>query len=143
MSPAAIASLSLRDLLHHFGLLAGAFQHFGVLIFGALALAIRKYVQRVRESRAAMWPSADGMVQTATVKKEQFGSWVEISYRYYAQQEYRYAKYRRHFARKAAAEAFAAAIRGRSIQVRFREDKPGESVVLEQDLQMTGVLQVG
>jgi hypothetical protein len=141
---AALTSVPFwRDLLHHFGILAGAFQHFGVLIFGAIALMIRKYVQRVRENRAAMWPSADGLVQTATVKKEQFGSWVEISYRYYAQQEYRYGKYRRHFARKAAAEAFAEAIRGRSIQVRFREDKPSESVVLEQDLQMTGVLQLG
>jgi hypothetical protein len=83
------------------------------------------------------------MVQTATLKKEQFGSWVEVSYRYYAQQEYRYGKYRRHFARKAAAEAFAAAIRGRSMQVRFRDDKPNESVVLEQDLRMTGILQMG
>lgn len=135
-------SQSLRDLLHHLGILAAAFQHFGVLVAGGIALAIRKYVQRLRENRAAMWPSADGVVQTANVKKEQFGSWVEVSYRYYAQQEYRYGKYRRHFARKAAAEAFAEAIRGRSIQVRFRDDQPGESVVLEQDLRMIGVLQV-
>jgi hypothetical protein len=143
MSTVLAAIPSLRELLHHLGILTGMFQHFGVLIFGAVGLMIRKYVQRLRENRAAMWPSADGMVQTATVKKEQFGSWVEVSYRYYAQQEYRYGKYRRHFARKGAAEAFAGAIRGRSIQVRFRDDKPGESVVLEQDLQMIGVLQVG
>lgn len=137
------AAPSIKELLHHLVTLTATFQHFGVLIAGAGAVVIRKYVQRVRENRAAMWPSADGTVQTAKVKKEQFGSWVEVSYRYYAQQEYRYGKYRRHFARKGAAEAFAEAIRGRSIQVRFRDDKPGESVVLEQDLQMIGVLETG
>jgi hypothetical protein len=90
-----------------------------------------------------MWPSADGQVQTATIKKQQQGCWVEVSYRSYAQQEYHYGKYRRHFARKAAAEAFAEAIRGRNVQVRYRDDKPSESILLEQDLQMTGVLQMG
>ncbi len=133
----------MKDLWHHLGPLVGFVQHFFALIIGAAVLAVRKYMQRVRENQAAMWPSADGQVQTATLKKQQLGTWVEISYRYYAQQEYRFGKYRRHFSRKAAAEAFAEAIRGRSIQVRFRDDKPSESVVLEQDLQMTGVLQVG
>jgi hypothetical protein len=133
----------MHDLWHHLAPLAGAFHSFIALILGAFIVAVRKYMQRVRENQAAMWPSADGQVQTATVKKSQYGSWVEVSYRYYARQEYRYGKYRRHFARKAAAQAFADAIRGRSFQVRFRDDNPNESVVLEQDLQMTGVLQTG
>lgn len=133
----------MKDLWHHLAPLAGTFHYFIAAIAGAAVVAIRKYVQRIRENRAAMWPSADGQVQTATVKKSQYGCWVEVSYRYYAQQEYRYGKYRRHFARKAAAQAFADAIRGRSLQVRFRDDKPSESILLEQDLQMTGVLQTG
>jgi hypothetical protein len=133
----------MKDLWHHLAPLVGTFHYFIAFVLGALVVAIRKYLQRVRENQAAMWPSADGVVQTATVKKSQYGTWVEVSYRYYAQQDYRYGKYRRHFARKATAEAFAGAIRGRSLQVRFREDKPGESVVLEQDLQMTGLLQTG
>ncbi len=134
---------TLKDLWHHLAPLAGSFHYPLVLIIGAVVVAGRKYLQRIREGRAAMWPSADGQVQTATVKKEQYGCWVEVSYRYYAQQEYRYGKYRRHFSGKKAADAFAEAIRGRSIQVRFREDKPGESILLEQDLQMIGVLQMG
>lgn len=129
--------------LRHFGALTAFLQHFFPIVIGAVALAVNKYIQRIRENRAAMWPSADGVVQTATVKKTQYGVWVEVAYRYYALQEYRYGKYRRHFARKPAAEAFAEAIRGRSIQVRFRDDKPSESIVLDQDLQMIGVLQVG
>jgi len=133
----------MHDLWHHLAPFVGAFHSFVALIIGAVIVAVRKYAQRLRENRAAMWPSADGQVQTATVKKSQYGSWVEVSYRYYARQEYRYGKYRRHFARKATAQAFADAIRGRSLQVRFREDNPNESVVLEQDLQMTGVLQMG
>jgi hypothetical protein len=133
----------MKDLWHHLAPFAGTFHYFIAAIIGAAAVAIRNYVQRLRENRAAMWPGADGQVQTAIVKKSQYGSWVEVSYRYYAQQEYRYGKYRRHFARKAAAEAFAAAIRGRSVQVRYRDDKPSESVLLERDLQMTGLLQTG
>ena len=133
----------MKDFWHHLLPLAGTFHYFIAAVIGAGAVAIRKYVQRIRENRAAMWPSADGLVQTAIVKKSQYGSWVDVSYRYYAQQEYRYGKYRRHFARKAAADSFAEAIRGRSVQVRYREDKPGESVLLERDLQMTGILQMG
>jgi uncharacterized protein DUF3592 len=133
----------MKDLWHHLAPLAGSFHYFFAFIIGAAAVAVRKYAQRIRENRAAMWPSADGQVQTATVKKQQQGCWVEVAYRYYAQQEYRYGTYRRHFARKTAAEAFAEAIRGRNVQVRYRDDKPSESILLEQDLQMTGVLQTG
>lgn len=133
----------MRDFWHHLAPFAGTFHYFIAFIVGAIVVAARKYMQRVRENQAAMWPSADGEVQTATVKTSQYGSWVAVAYRYYAQQEYRYGKYRRHFARKATASAFADAIRGRNIQVRFREDNPNESIVLEQDLQMTGVLQTG
>lgn len=133
----------MKDLWHHLAPFAGAFHSFIAFILGAAVVAFRKYMQRVRENQAAMWPSADGQVQTAKVKRSQYGSWVEVAYRYYARQEYRYGKYRHHFARKAAAQAFADAIRGRSIQVRYREDNPNESVVLKQDLQMTGVLQTG
>jgi hypothetical protein len=132
----------MKDLWHHLAPLIGSLHYFIALAIGAVVVAVRKYLQRLRENQAAMWPSADGQVQTATVKASQYGSWVEVAYRYYARQEYHYGKYRRHFARKKAAQSFADAIRGRSIQVRFSEDKPAESVVLEQDLQMTGVLQM-
>jgi len=139
----ANAIAPMTDFWHHLAPFAGAFHSLIAIIVGAIIVGVRKYLQRVRENHAAMWPSADGQVQTATVKRSQYGSWVEVAYRYYARQEHRYGKYRRHFARKAAAQAFADAIRGRSIQVRYREDNPNESVVLEQDLQMTGVLQTG
>ncbi|HEX3985770.1 MAG TPA: DUF3592 domain-containing protein [Acidobacteriaceae bacterium] len=133
----------MKDLLHHLAPFAGAFHSLIAVAAGGGVVFLRNWWQRVRERRAAMWPSATGEVQTARVKKSQRGCWVEVGYRYYARGEYRYGKYRRHFRRKAAAEAFAGVIRGRTIQVRFQEDNPGESVLLEQDLQMTGVLQMG
>jgi hypothetical protein len=40
-------------------------------------------------------------VVQATTVGTQNGSWVEAQYRYYALQEYRYSKYRRHFWKKA------------------------------------------
>jgi hypothetical protein len=136
-------SFSWKELLHHLWRLSGAFHSMFAFVIGGVAIAIRQFWQRVRQNRAAAWPSADGQVQTATVKKQQGGCWVDISYRYYARQDYHYGKYRRYFRRKADAEAFAEAIRGRSVQVRYRDDNPADSVLLEQDLQMTGVLQVG
>ncbi len=133
----------MKDLLHHLAPLAGAFHSLIAVVAGAAVVLVRTWWQRMRENRAAMWPSATGEVQSAVAKKSQHGCWVEVGYRYYARGEYRFGKYRRHFPRKAAAEAFAEAIRGRTIQVRFQEDKPGDSVLLEQDLQMTGILQMG
>ncbi|HZZ37694.1 MAG TPA: DUF3592 domain-containing protein [Acidobacteriaceae bacterium] len=133
----------MKDLLHHLAPFAGAFHSLIAVAAGGAVVLFRNWWQRVRENRAAMWPSAAGEVLSAEVKRSQHGCWVQVSYRYFARGEYRQGRYRRAFRRKAAAQAFADAIRGRSIQVRFQEDKPGESVLLEQDLQMTGVLQMG
>jgi Protein of unknown function (DUF3592) len=117
------------------------FQHFFYIGAGAIAIAFRRYWQKIRENRAAGWPSADGVIQSATVRTHN-GSWVEVTYRYYALQEYRYGKYRRHFRQKAQAEQFADTIRGRSLQVRYREDNPDVSAIMERDLELAGVLQM-
>jgi hypothetical protein len=131
----------MKHALNYWHLFGPFFHSFAALAIGALAVGVRKWWQRVRENRAAMWPSADGEVQAATVK-QQHGSWVVVRYCYYALQEYRYGQYRRHFARKAAAKEFAAAIQGRHLQVRYREDDPNVSVIVESDLRMTGALSV-
>ena len=133
----------MKDLWHHLAPFAAAFHSLIAVAAGAAVVLVRNWWQRLREGRAAMWPSATGEVQSVDLKKAQPGYWAIVSYRYYAQQEYRYGKYRRHFRNKAAAQAFADALRGRTLQVRFRSEKPQESVLLEQDLQMTGVLQMG
>lgn len=133
----------MKDLLRHLAPFAGAFHPLIAVAAGATLVLMRQWWQRVRESRAAMWPSAPGEVQAVEIRKSQHGCWALVTYRYYARGEYRYGKYRRPFRRRAAAEAFAQGLRGRSIQVRFQEDKPGESILLDQDLQMTGMAQMG
>ncbi len=109
------------------------------VVVGALAPRVRRFWQRVREARAVSWPSADAVVQSATVRPPK-GELVEVSYRYYALAEYRYGKYQRHFRKKADAEAFAESVRGLSLPVRYRADNPNESVMVERDLQMAGLV---
>jgi hypothetical protein len=127
---------SWHDILR----LLGPFQHFFYIAAGAIAVAGHRYWQKIRENRATGWPSADGVIQAATVKAHN-GYWVEVQYRYYALQEYRYGKYRRHFRKKAQAEQFAESIRGRTVQIRYREDNPDVSVLMEREMELAGALQ--
>lgn len=122
----------------HLGSLYSLFHSFLPLLIGGGGVA---GVQKLRQRRAAGWPSADGEVQHANVEKKN-GYVVTLEYRYYARSQYHNGKYTRHFRRKQQAEQFADALHGRHIQVRYREDKPEISVVLEHDLRTTGVLQV-
>ncbi len=95
-------------------------------ILGAVFLAFRKWRQRLREGRAASWPSTDATVLSASVKANN-GFWVQIEYRYFARNEYRYGKSLRHFRQNAAAAEFAAAVRKLQVPVHFREDDPNVS----------------
>src|SRR5271154_2538862 len=132
--------MPVPHIWHEFFRYIAPFQHLFYFAFGGVAIALRRYWQKIRENRAAGWPSANGVVQTTTVRTQNC-SWVEVQYRFYAVQEYRYGKYRRHFRKKAQAEEFAEAIRGRSLQVRYREDNPNVSVIMERELELAGILQ--
>ncbi len=123
----------IYSLLHGF---------FPVLVGGGGALGGQTLWQKLRQRRAAGWPSADGEVQSANIRRKN-GYTVLVQYRYYAQSQYHYGKYSRHFRRKQQAELFAENLRGRHIQVRYQQDKPGVSTVLDDDLRMTGALQIG
>ena len=109
------------------------------VVIGAVAPLVRHARQRVQESRAASWPAADAVVQSASVKQPG-GQVVEIGYRYYALAEYRYGKYQRHFRKKSEAEEFAGAVRGLTLPVRYRPDNPAASIMVERDLQMAGLV---
>ena len=126
---------------HEFFRYLAPFQHFAYVGFGGIAILLRRYWQKIRENRATGWPSTDGVIQAATVRTAGHGSWVDVQYRYYALQEYRYGKYRHHFRKKADAENFAESIRGRTVQVRYREDDPNVSVIMERDFELAGALQ--
>lgn len=126
------------DWLRHLGSLYSLFHSFLPLLIGGGGVAT---AQKLRQRRAAGWPSADGEVQHANVEKRK-GYIVTLDYRYYARSQYRNGKYTRRFRRRQQAEQFADALHGRHIQVRYREDKPEVSVVLEDDLRTADALQV-
>lgn len=112
-----------------------------VPLVGAGLAVLQRFRQRMRENRAAAWPSSEAVVQSVDIQKRH-GNWVTIRYRYYARQEYRYGSYRRRFGKMAAAQSFADAARGRTFQVRFNESDPNTSVLMERDLQLGGLLQL-
>jgi Protein of unknown function (DUF3592) len=126
---------------HHLWQLIRPFEYLFSLGIGGGAVVFQRYWQKVKEGRATGWPSADAVVQSATIKSYK-GYYVEISYRYYVAQEYRYGKYRRHFRKKDQAEIFAESIRGRSLPVRYRQDNPSVSVLIERDLELAGAMQM-
>lgn len=107
-------------------------------IFGFGAVAFKTWQQRRRQQRAAMWASSDAIIQSVPLRP-QHGYWVEAEYRFYVRQEFHYGKYRRHFFRKASAEQFASAIQGRHVQVRYNEEDPEYSVLLDRDLEMAAM----
>ena len=125
---------------HHLLHWIGSFHPLVLALFGGASAAVHRWRQRLRENRAVSWPSAEGVIQAVTVTARH-GYWAEVSYRYYALQEYRYGKYKRHFRKKAAAEKFADSLRGRTVPIRFRDSDPTVSVVMERDLQLHGILQ--
>lgn len=125
--------------IHWWRLLAPFSHNLGYIIAAGTAAGAR-LLQKMRQSRAAAWPSADGEVQHAKVEKKH-GYTAVIEYRYYARSEYHDGKYTRHFRNRKHADQFADALQGRHIQVRYQEDKPAVSIVLDDDLRMTGALQ--
>jgi hypothetical protein len=124
-----------RHLLTDFNLFHSAWPY----LFGAVGG--QQVWQRMRQRRAAAWPSADGKVEWTKIESKN-GYMVVVEYRYYARSQFHEGKYIRHFRRKAQAQQFSDALYGRHIQVRYQEDKPEVSVVLEDDLRMTGALQL-
>ena len=70
---------------HEFWRYLAPFQHFFYIVAGLVVIASRRCWQKILETRAAGWPSADGVVQAAMVRTHN-GSWVEVEYRYYAMQ---------------------------------------------------------
>ncbi len=85
-------------------------------LLGTLGVAVRTWAQRRKEDRALTWPIADAVIQAVRVRPKD-GYWVKVEYRFFARDEYRYGKFRRHFRKKTKAEAFAAAVRNLSVRV--------------------------
>ncbi len=119
-----------HNLLHAFN---PPFDWIFAPLFGGVAIAVRKWKQRLREGRAANWPVTDATVLTTRIKPQN-GYWVEVDYRFFARDQYRYGTFRRHYRRKPQAEAFAAAVRTLQVPVHYQAEAPDVSVMVEREL---------
>jgi hypothetical protein len=124
----------------HWWRLLAPITHNLTFVYAAAGALTARIWQKLRQRRAAAWPSADGTVEWTKIESKH-GHTVVVEYRYYARSQYHEGKYLRHFRSKTSAQQFADALYGRHIQVRFQEDNPAISVILEDDLRMTGILQ--
>ena len=118
-------------LLAKFGLIPGFIAAFG----------IQKFRQKYRQRKAVEgWPATEATVQIGRVHQDgPRNYWAEITYSYFVS-EYRSGTYIRHFKTEDQAADFVREMKDRRIQVRYKESDPENSVILDRDLELIGLL---
>jgi len=120
----------MAKLLKAFGLIPGAVAAYGM----------KRMYQGWRQKKAMNgWPSTSARVLNGQVHKENRRYWVELTYSYYVE-EYRSGKYVRKFRREEEADDFVRQVSDRQVQIRYNQNKPDESVILDRDLEMIAAL---
>ncbi len=113
---------------------------FGIIPGAVAAFGIRRFWQKQRQKRAMDgWPTAEATIQFGQVHQEGRRHWAEITYSYFVG-EYRSGTYVRHFKTEDQAADFVRELKDRRIQVRYKESKPDDSVILDRDLELIGLL---
>jgi len=114
---------------------------FGLIPSFIAAFGIQKFRQKQRQKKAMDgWPTTEATVQLGRVQKEGLRNyWAEITYSYHVG-EYRSGTYIRHFHSEEQAEDFVRQLKNRRIQVRYKESDPENSVILDRDLELIGLL---
>lgn len=114
---------------------------FGLIPVAAVGIGMKKLYQKRRQSRAASgWPSTDATVQGGKVQKHgPRHYWVELTYTYFVE-EYRTGTHVHRFRKEDEAEEFLRQVKDKRIQVRYNPGKPGESAILDRDLEMVVML---
>jgi len=118
-------------LLAKFGLIPGFIAAFG----------IQKFRQKYRQRKAVEgWPAREATIQICRVHKEHWRKFcAEVTYSYFVG-EYRSGTYIRNFRREEQADDFVRQLKDRRIQVRYKESSPENSVILDRDLELIGLL---
>ena len=118
-------------LLKTFGLLPGAIAAFWA----------RKLYQKQKQKRAVDgWPTTEATIQIGRVHQEgPRNYWAEITYSYFVG-EYRSGTYVRHFRKEEQADDFVRMLKDKRIQLRYKESDPDNSVILDRDLELVGLL---
>ena len=117
---------------------------FGIIPGTLGALWARKQYQKWRQNRAmAGWQTTEALIQSGMIHEHgprRF--WVELTYSYFVA-EYRAGKHIHHFRKEEDADEFIRQTKGRRIQLLYNPNKPDDSVILDRDLEMLGVLVPG
>jgi len=117
-------------LLKVFGIIPGAIAAFGV----------RKLYQKWRQQKAiAGWPATDATIQSATVHKEGWRVWVELTYTYFVG-EYRSGKFVHRLRREDQADDFVREVKDKHVLVHYDGNNPEKSVILDRDLEMVALV---
>ena len=127
---AYLVALGIK-LLAKFGLIPGFIAAFG----------FQKFRQKFRQRKAVEgWPATEATIQICRVHKEHGRKfWAEVTYSYFVG-EYRSGTYIRNFRKEEQADDFVRQLRDRRIQIRYKESDPENSVILDRDLELIGLL---
>lgn len=128
--PWALIVAELVKFLKGFGLIPGAMAAYGA----------KRMYQGWRQKKAMSgWPSTSARVLNGQVHRENRRYWVELTYTYFVE-EYRAGKYVRKFRNQDEAKEFVRQVRDRHVQIRYNQNAPDESVILDRDLELIAAL---
>jgi hypothetical protein len=102
-----------------------------------LAVMVERGWQWLRRRRARLWPVAQGTVHAASWRQPRTGTnryfIGDLSYYYFVNGHFYAGFHRRSFSKADAADEWVKRMEGSDIQVRYKNDAPGNSLLLEEE----------
>ncbi len=125
---------SWRYLVHHPRLWADVFKYTLYLVGGWGVVLFRRWKKTHDENIAQGWPSTEGRIQDGKVARipKTTHFLATLTYTYFIE-EYRTGKYTHEFSKESDADDFIRQMKGKSIQIRYKQSDPNKSV-LEQSV---------
>ncbi len=123
-------------------------QQSGILVLAIfLAVLAERGWQWLRRRGARKWPVAEGRIERAEWRQPNTGTnryfVAELAYSYVVGGQYYAGYYRRSFSNAAAAAAFIQAVKGQPVQVRYKQEEVGKSLLLEENVeQVAGAMEI-
>ncbi len=114
-------------------------QQSGVFVLAIfLAVLAERGWQWLRRRAARQWPVAQGRIERADWRQPNKATKryfvAELAYSYVVGGQYFAGSYRRSFSKAAAAAQFAESLKDRPVQVRYKREHPGKSLLLDEQI---------
>ena len=137
----AITPDTWRNLLHHPRVWIDTLKYALYFLGGWGVVYFQRWKKSRAESVAQGWPSAEGRIHNGKVaripKTTRFLA--TLQYTYFVE-EYRSGEYIHEFAKESEADDFVRQMKGKSVQIRYKQSNPDKSVleqsVIEQHIQL-------